>query len=646
MTGAVRLSRTRVLVGATTRVAHRTRLGLRAAGPVSYGLVGLAVGQALATKSLNASKGTRRMRDKPINLFMWGYQPHFRSQVEHQAIRVLEELGVPAAGVECLLVGAKRPDHDNRNEVCVEPEDGKWPVDLFGELPDLIETEVANHPNQNMFYGDSASMRDKPENIRRDSVRRAVQKILVEYDSRHGVTSFAGRPAPVDAFYVVPVLQVPTSVFERFRPLPKPVSDGIFSGHASLIHAALAHVLGEAHDELLRPEPGRGSLPRSRSAAEIARQAAGSFMHTPTIALKDRGFGGSELFDRFNLISSLMYEGTRGTGRLLLTNPDSGSVDLTLAFAEAVPFREPRWARKALEMAAGQTSLVADCEKIFGLGQLASGVDPWTTQDVFQIEFLDHYHWRLSCGEEIMLISRYGIPSLPQEPFPTERLADTYQRLFPDARPSDLARFMKLFCVAVNAGHGSTLVTAQDAEEEAQRLQRQGARVAPTRLTPELFRQVSSIDGAILVDPRGDCHAVGVILDGAARPECTPARGSRYNSAIRYVLSCDTPRLAVVVSDDQTVDVVPLLRPRIKASAIRKALDELESSSKDDYHEWINWLHRHRFYLDQGQCDRINAALDRIGREPREVGEIHIIWDEFVPDADFDETYLADEDAP
>ena len=148
------------------------------------------------------------------------------------------------------------------------------------------------------------------------------------------------------------------------------------------------------------------------------------------------------------------------------------------------------------------------------------------------------------------------------------------------------------------------------------------------------------------VDPRGVCHAVGVILDGVARPECTPARGSRYNSAIRYVHSCDTPRLAVVVSDDRTVDVVPLLRPRIKPSAIRKALVELESSSKDDYHEWINWLERHRFYLDKGQCARINAALDRIGREPREVGEIQIVRNAFVPDPDFNETYLEADDVP
>ena len=585
------------------------------------------------------------MRGKRINLFMWGYQPHFRSQFEHQANHVMEELGVPVAGVECLLVGAKRPGRDNLSEVCVEPEDGKWALSLFDGLLDSIEAEVERHPLQNVAYGDEPSMRDKPENMRRDSVRKAVQKTLVEYDSSHGVESLAGRPAPVDDFYVVPVLQVPTSVFKRFRPLPKPVSDGFFSGHASLIHAALAHVLDEAHDELLRPDPGRSMLP-SRSAAEIARQAAGSFMRTPTIALRDRGLGGSELFDRFNMISSLMYEGARGTGRLLLTNPDSGSVDMTLTFAEAVPFREPRWARKTLEMASRQTSLVADCERIFGLGQLAAGVDPWTTQDVFQIEFLDHYHWRLSCGEEVMLISRYGTPSLPQEPFPTARLADTYQRLFPDARPSDLSRFMKIFQVAVDAGHGSTLVTAEDAEEEAQRLQRQGARVAPTRLTPELFRQVSSIDGAILVDPRGICHAVGLILDGVARPECTPARGSRYNSAIRYVYSCDTPRLAVVVSDDRTVDVVPLLHPRIKPSAIRKTIVELESSSKDDYHESVNWLDRHRFYLDKNQCDRINAALERIEQEPSEVGEFWIVRDEFVPDPNFNESYLEADDTP
>jgi len=41
-------------------------------------------------------------------------------------------------------------------------------------------------------------------------------------------------------------------------------------------------------------------------------------------------------------------------------------------------------------------------------------------------------------------------------------------------------------------------------------------------LTPEVFRRVSGIDGAVMVDAAGICYAVGVILDGMAATECTP----------------------------------------------------------------------------------------------------------------------------
>ena len=160
------------------------------------------------------------MRGKPIHLFMWGYQPHFRLRFESLMNNAMKELGVPESGSECLLVGAKIPGRENPNDVCVEPEDGKWPIDIFEGLLDLIEAEVADHPLQNTYYGDEPSMRDKPENIRRDSVRMAVQKVLNSYDSVHGVRSFAGGPAPVDGYYVVPVLQLPRELFERFRPRP------------------------------------------------------------------------------------------------------------------------------------------------------------------------------------------------------------------------------------------------------------------------------------------------------------------------------------------------------------------------------------------------------------------------------------------
>ena len=585
------------------------------------------------------------MRGKPIRLFMWPYQPHFRLRLEMRMNSVLKELRVPDPGAECLLVGAKIPGRENPNDVCVEPEDGKWPLSPFDGLLDAIEVEVANHPSRNVFYSDEPSMRDKPENIRRDAVRRAVQKALDGYDLDHDVRSFAGGSARVDDYYVVPVLQLPAELFHRYRPLREPVSDGRVSGHPSLIHAAVWVVLEAALDELARPEPGRFLAGSWRSSQENARRAAEWFMRTPGVAIGDLYSGNRALFERFNLISSMMYEGTKGIGRLLLAKPDGGSVDMFLSFPDPVPFSKPGWSRKVLQVASSEIALVADCEQVFGLGTVAAGVDPWTSQDVFAVEFLDHYHWRLMCGDEVMLVSSYGAPSLPQERFPIHRLLDTYQRLFAEAGEEDVARFLTLFDAAVEQRHGSMLVVARDAELGADRLRGQGTRIEPLKLTPELYRQISRIDGAVMIDPQCICHAIGVILDGQATSDCTPSRGARYNSGVRYVGAADTSRLAIVVSDDRMVDVIPTLRPRIKRSAVDVAVADLESSSSEDYHSTIRWLDRHRFYLDQGECDRINAALKRIASEPMEVGEIRVQWAEFSPHPDFDESYFETEDA-
>lgn len=563
---------------------------------------------------------------------MWGYQPHFRFHFEYLMNSVMKELGVEDAGGKCLLVGAKVPDAKVDHDVCVEPEDGPWPVALFAELPAAIDKYVDNHPLRDIFYGDEPSMRDKPENIRRDSVRQAVQAALVSYDVKHGVRSFAGAPATVGGYYVVPIIQLPNSLFERFRALRDPVTDGQFTGSPSLIHSAVTQVLHQAYDELLRPDPGRNFARKVASPEEIVRRAASDFMYTPGIAIGDRSYGGPNLFERFNLISSLMYEGAEGKGRMLLANLGNGTVDVALSLAEPVPFREPRWSRKVLQMASSETALLANCESILGLGNVATGTDPWETQDVFEVQFHDHYHWSLSCGDEVLLVSRYGSPSLPHDQFPRARLLDTFQRLFPEATAEDTDSFTALFDVAVDQRHGSMLVVARDASEEAARLSGQGTKIAPTKLTPELYSRVSNIDGTIIVDPKCICHAVGVILDGPANEDCTPSRGARYNSGIRYVAAATTPRLAVVVSDDRTVDVIPVLRPRIRRSAIEEQVTKLETATIDNYHAAISWLDDHRFYLDQSVCERVNAAHKRLESEPRDVGALWVVRAEFRPD--------------
>ncbi len=567
-----------------------------------------------------------------INLFMWGYQSHFRFSFERLINSVLQAIGAEGAGAKCLLVGAKAPDAQVAHDVCVEPEDGQWPVALFANLSTSIDDHIKNHPLQNMFYGDEPRMRDKPENIRRDSVRKAVQEALAPYNDQTQVRSFPGPPAPLGGYYVVPVIQIPNVVFERFRPLREPVTDGGSTGTPSLIHGAIKEVLKEAHDELLRPDPGRYIGGRSASVVEIVGRAASNFMYTPVIAIGDRNYGGLNLFERFNLISSLMYEGAEGKGRMILAKLDSGAVEVALALSEPVPFSEPRWARKILQMASSETALLANAESILGLGNIAKGTDPWNEQNVFKIEFHDHYHWSLSCGDEVLLVSRYGAPALPKDKFPKARLLDTFRRLFPETTTDDVANFTALFDAAVEQTHGSMLVVADDAVSEAARLSGQGTKIVPTMLTSELYRRVSNIDGTIIIDSKCICHAVGVILDGQANDQCKPSRGARYNSGIRYVSASAAPRLAVIVSDDRTVDVVPVLRPRIRLKSIEEHIAKLETSTPDNYHGAMNWLDEHRFYLDQSQCERVNAAQRRLYSQPQDVGEIRFIRAEFQPD--------------
>ena len=125
--------------------------------------------------------------------------------------------------------------------------------------------------------------------------------------------------------------------------------------------------------------------------------------------------------------------------------------------------------------------------------------------------------------------------------------------------------------------HGTMLLISGNAEAEAKRLSTQATPLVPCKLTPHLLRHLTPIDGAILIAPDGFCHAIGTILDGMATDKGDPGRGARFNSAVRYVETSKTPCLAVVVSADGGVDLVPNLRPAIARASIDQTIVELRA---------------------------------------------------------------------
>lgn len=288
---------------------------------------------------------------------------------------------------------------------------------------------------------------------------KAVREALKTFDAENDLQSFCGQARPVGDYYVVPVIQLPKLLFQQFSPLVIPPStddDCRPAGEKSLIHSCIDILSEEASKELLTEEPGRSINGSMRKATEIVLEAAARFMRVPDYLTGDL-YSSDDLFQRLNIISSLFYEGTKGKGRLILVKPDSNEMEYLLRFAAPVSFREPRWARKILQMATTEVAVIASGGKIYGLGKLKNTHDP-KALDAFTVNFLDHYQWELCCGNQVMMYSRYREPRLPQEPISRTEFCSNYQRLFPNASAEDYDRSWQLFTAAVNQPHGCMIL--------------------------------------------------------------------------------------------------------------------------------------------------------------------------------------------
>ena len=155
------------------------------------------------------------------------------------------------------------------------------------------------------------------------------------------------------------------------------------------------------------------------------------------------------------------------------------------------------------------------------------------------------------------------------------------------------------------------------------------------------------MDGAVLVDVAGKCHAIGVILDGLASDRCTPARGARYNSAIRYVYS-HPDCLVVVKSEDGMVNTFPDLKPTIRLADLTEALERLRRVvNKDEVEPWqlheaMAWFERHRFYLLPHVCEEVNR-LWRQGNDRLQQDAWQLQYPEFVPNGEMHPSYLVED---
>jgi len=571
---------------------------------------------------------------KTIKQFMWAYQHVLRGTVAVHADLLFREIGWDVKS-QAFLVGVRAPDRPGQNTVCLEPEDGKWPFAPFADLVAAVEAAVPKHDMQNLFFGDDAAMREKPENVHCTVVSEQVQRVVSRLDALGDTASFVSQARRVHDYYVAAVLQVPKTDLSELPALSTARSEG-YSGPPNFVDACIRQILGQAWDLLGAREPGHTRTNELLYAREQARRAASDLLFTVTMMTAGR-WEGVDLFTALNDISTLMYERQESLGRLLLVDPASRDIEYVLKLAAPVPLREVRWSRKLIQLASGDAKLICNGESIFGVGC-------WTSNpgSVFEVDFFAQRSWTLRRGSQEFIRTHFGDPKIPKGPISEGRFLENYEMLFPQASPTASRALWQALKGLEGLDHGSLLVVSEDAATEAVRLKDQGTVIEPTLLTASILESASRIDGAILVDPEGRCHSIGVIVDGSANEFGSPSRGGRYNAALRYALVSDRSRMAIVLSDDRTLDVIPLLPKRVSRSAVLGMIDQLEAATFENHYEPRNFLEAHRFYLDGEQCERVNRALARIHSEPREWNAIVITSDTFEPHPAMEPMYLLD----
>jgi hypothetical protein len=562
---------------------------------------------------------------------MWGYQEHYASVIRRLAESTLSEIGAPSEA-EVLLVGVRRPGSQAPHPVCLEPENGRWPLSLFDRLESQVLAEIPKHPMSSMVYGDEPSMRDKPEWTRQAVISEQVRTRLAEYDLANDVVSFVITPGIIGEYHVAVVLQVPGATLRAHPELKGRSWDGE-EYDMSFIRSCLNEVLKVAKTQLLLPEPGRGIHSDILTASELAQRASVWFLYQVS-SLIGNDYICNNLHENLHRISSLRYEGDEGVGRMLVVK-DGVRCDFVVRLAEPVQFDSSRWVRKLVQMASMDLPLIASLSHVHGIGRVAD-----SGSAAIVVDFLGHQDWEVQWEGQPLLRTQLGKSRLPQEVVPEGRFRDNVELLFPATDAEDRGRLWDLLRLQVRQPHGSSVIVAADAEREAARLSRQCTRIVPTLVTPELLTRASRIDGGLLIDPTGWCFAIGVILDGETTKECQPSRGARFNSAVRYVYASQVGRMAIVYSDDRTLDIIPLLNPRVSRKKIEDALADLEAATMDTYHRPRHFLDRHRFYLSPEQCADANAAMERIYATPHRVGEIRLTLEPFSPDPAMNSRYL------
>lgn len=567
---------------------------------------------------------------------MWSYQEHFRHNLEYRADQSFQGIGLPLDPL-ATLVGFATSD-ELHHQICVEPEDGPFKPDHFSGVLEEAHQLFATRDDRRMIVtGEGQQARFESASL--DRVRRlALQAAFDATGLQPDRAFFVGGSQIVGGYRTFPVISVLTTPWNAVPQLPAYDETVVRVGNSLpdelmrrlLSSASLSLAIGEGPAELL-------SIGRN-PAHELIGVAASLF--TDGIPTRLGGVP-SELMEHLTSIANTPYEGRPAIGRIAFAR-EPQTTRMIFVLQSPVRLSRTRSARKLLEMAGREQVVLSDGSHVLGLAARSD-------DEHFEATFDGRGSWSLSFGNiDLMTVSR-GRAHLPTPPLERDLFEDAFERLF-GTEHADREAVWDLALVAARQSHGTTLVIHRGAHLEAVRLGGQAVSIAPMQLTPPALDAASSIDGAVLIAPDGLCHAIGVILDGAAGEGGDPGRGARFNSAVRYVKQHVSDCLIVVVSEDGSIEMIPTPHRRVARKLVARRVEEVTAASKGDadferFHRLERAALELAFYLSQDQCDELNTARDRVEEVRMARSGLRMGVPRVAPDPDMNDSFFLDDGA-
>jgi len=582
-----------------------------------------------------------------INQFMWGYQKHYWVSINSLAERIFNQI-CPGLFDKVFLVGILNNGEQDKPHICFEPEEYVHYQNLFNNVNELSSQLEAVSPEKNIILSIPEAQENHDRKIRAWARRDAIIKCVEKNDYFKEFKTYASVPVIIEKYSVFIVLQLNYNVYNSFYKLKRTTIDiGQYNIPTSIIDTLSANYFDAIITALKVHTSGSSILQINED--DLIKKSGSDFMYS--VSSKGENYSGiSGLFERLNIISSLKYENKDIKGNMIICKKDHDNIKLDLTFLEPIEMDNYRKVRKIIELSSEKKCLISDSNLIYGLGHLIGEYNP-INEDLFVINFTGHYQWELKHDKKNLLKVKYNQPFLPSAVFNRNNFFSDMKRIFKSIEEDDIISLYHVIISIISEKKGAILVICKDAKEEAIRLKYQSMLIKPMIINDENIKKICSIDGAVLIDFKCVCYSIGTILDGLSTSKGDSARGSRYNSSIRYYENKkDSTEIAVViVSEDGMVDFIPKLKPRIKKTLINDLINNFIDLNKQNkieakkFYALMNKINKYSFYFNIDQCAIINKTRKEIeekGFENIHGNCVQVIHEDINPHQDFNESYL------